>query len=164
MACAVLNREIIMDAVWGGGSRNSQTNVKDPPVLLSLLLPVLTHFQVREREVEGVGWGAAAEAWMVSGGGRLGGTQRGSPDLCARRYQRPLHLAVSKPLQNNNKLWTLFDRCLSQMKTGQQMHAWWNRGEPAEAFFAEGWGLKEKTGNSTLTQKRANVNNQMSDT
>lgn len=82
------------------------------------------------------------------------------------------------------------------MKTGQQMHAWWNRDEVVEVGVGGGdtkqsgqtgpniWkrghfntnpsspsssstremGVKPKTGNSTLTQKRANVNNQMNDT
>lgn len=71
--------------------------------------------------------------WGCGGGAGWEGMQCGSPDLCTHRYQRPLHLAVSKPLQKNNKLWTLFDRHLLQMETGQQMHAWWNRGEAAEA-------------------------------
>lgn len=66
------------------------------------------------------------------------GRQYGSPDLCACRYQRPLHLAVSKPLQKNNKLWTLFDRRLLQMKTGQQMHAWWNGDEVVEVGVGGG--------------------------
>lgn len=58
--------------------------------------------QAEVRGRDGIRW-----AW-----GRAGreGRQRGSPDLCARRYQRPMHLAVSKPFQMNNKLWTLFDR------------------------------------------------------
>lgn len=48
-----------------------------------------------------------------------GGMQYGSPDLCTRRYQRVLHLAVSKPLQKNNKLWTLFDHhlCVNGKRT-----------------------------------------------
>ena len=70
------------------------------------------------------------------------------------------------------------------------MHAWWNQGEVAKVGMGNGgkretgpnigqfntnnppfplvlhWemGVKPKTGNSTLTQKRANVNNQMDDT
>lgn len=73
------------------------------------------------------------------GGAGWEGRQYGSPDLCARRYQRPLHLAVSKPLQKNNKLWTLFDRHLSRMETGQQMHGWWNRDEVVEVGGGR-WG------------------------
>lgn len=60
------------------------------------------------------------------------GTQSGRPDLCVRRNQRALHLAVSKPLQQNNKLWMLFDRHLFQIETGQQMHAQRNWGDPVE--------------------------------
>lgn len=82
------------------------------------------------RGTDGIQWGWGA-GWE--------GRQYGSPDLCARRYQRPLHLAVSKPLQKNNKLWTLFDRHLSRMETGQQMHGWWNRDEVVEVGGGR-WG------------------------
>lgn len=80
------------------------------------------------------------------------------------------------------------------MERGQQMHAWWNQGEVMEVGMCSGgtkqkranrsqylekrplqpnappsilhrdMGVKAKTGNSTLTQKRANVNNQMNGT
>lgn len=57
----------------------------------------------------------------------------GSPDLYSHKYQSALHLAVSKPLQRNNKPWTLFDPRRLQMETGQQMHACWNWGEAVDA-------------------------------
>lgn len=71
--------------------------------------------------------------------GRGGGVQAGkagnvaAPDLCARRYQRPLHLAVSKPLQKNNKLWALFDRhLLAKGKRDNKCMPGGNRGEAVE--------------------------------
>lgn len=154
--------------------------------LLSLLLLRMTHIQVRERRSRDWMGASGAEVRGRDGiqqiwGAGWEGRRCGSPDLCACRYQRPLHLAVSKPLQKNNKLWALFDRHLLQMETGQQMHAWWNRGEAVEIRAGSGgykthrpnrswhlgkrplqyklllllcWemGVKPKTGNSTLTQ------------
>lgn len=51
---------------------------------------------------------------MEYGGGRAvwwgGQAGKAGADLCGGEYQRPVHLAVSKPLQKNNKLGPLFDR------------------------------------------------------
>lgn len=53
----------------------------------------------------------------VRGSGGGAGWRGRQCDLCARRYQRPLHLAVSEPLQKNNKLWAPFDRHLYENGT-----------------------------------------------
>lgn len=107
----------------------------------------MTHIRVREEKVGrlgkanmGVRGDQSKGLGMRSGriGGESGKARRVAGLIYALRNQRPLHLAVSKPLQKNNKLWMLFDRHLCQIETGQRMHAQMNWGEIVELWKGGG--------------------------